>query len=560
MTDLDIDAWRAKVRQDLGRDWETLRWRSVDGVEIDPLYVEAAAERGAPGAPPFVRGSEGRREWLLVDEPRGADEAAFLESARRALREGAEALWIGRQSSLRIDAEALAGLGVPVWIEDAPFTAASQTLRVVTDPLGALARGTLSGSIESAFDALSSALEARPESRPILVSGTPYHEGGATAVDELGLMLASGITYLRLLSEAGRPLADLPRRMLFELSLDADFFVGIAKLRAARWLWSKALRAIGIDGPEQGMRIRARSSRRMATTLDPELGILRGTAAAFAAVLGGAQLVTVAPYDELCEPHDPHAERLARRTQHVLREEAELGRVLDPAGGSYFLEALTEKLAREAWGVMQEVDHLGGIVRGLTDGSIAERVQAGRQARQSALATGKLGMVAVNRYPSPGEPCAARASVEPAEKAIGLARDAAPFEALRARAAALPPERRRALVLGIGEARALRPRLDFARDALAVAGLEVEVRSAPTAAEALEGELAPVVAPCASDDDYLEVARATVASLRDRGARAIVLATRPSDALRELGPDAFVHRGADLVGVLGAVLDLLEGT
>src|SRR5690606_18585044 len=161
-----------------------------------------------------------------------------------------------------------------------------------------------------------------------------------------------------------------------------------------------------------------------------------------------------APYDELCAEHDGHAERLARTTQLVLREEAELGQVLDPAGGSYFLEALTDQLARKAWAVMQEIEHLGGVPRGLADGSIQERVAAGAEARRAALATGALGMVAVNRYPSPFEggpdaPCAPGPSEE-------LARDAAPYEAIRARAAALPSERRRARVVAVGDARALR--------------------------------------------------------------------------------------------------------
>lgn len=562
MTEVDLEAWRAQVRKDLGgRDPETLRWRSVDGVDVDPLYVRSDVERGVPGAPPFVRGARAEREWLLVDEPRGTDGAALLESARRATREGADALWIDRDTASRIALDALGELGVPVWIEGAPLDASRPSVHPVVDPLGALARGGLPAPLEAAIAALATGLDAAPSARPILVSSRPYHEGGASAVDELALTVASGIAYLRLLSEAGRPLADLPRRMLFELSLDADFFVGIAKLRAARLLWSKVLRAIGVDGPEQGMRIRARSSGRVATLLDPELGVLRGTAAAFAAVVGGAELVTVAPYDELCDEQDAHAERLARMTQHVLREEAELGRVLDPAGGSYFLESLTDELARRAWAVMQEIDHLGGVPHGLADGSIAERVRAGAEARQRAIATGAQAMVAVSRYPSPGEPCGAYDAKASSELAIAPARDAEAFERIRARAAALPPERRRATVLGVGDARALRPRMELVREALAVAGLEVELRPAqPSAAEALAGDVAPVVAACASDEDYPEVARAVVAPLRERGARAVVLATRPTDELRASEPDAFVHRGADLVRALEAVLDALEAS
>ena len=560
MTDVDLEAWRAQVREDLGgREPEALRWRSVDGVVLEPLYTEGPAERGVPGAPPFVRGSEASREWRLVEEPRGADREAILAGARRALEGGADAIWITPAAAALLggELEPLAALGAPVWIEggdaDAWLAAKSASITVLADPLGR--REALEPALSRLASVLERAATALPAARPILVSSRPYHEGGASAVDELALLITSGVAYLRGLSDAGRPLADLPRRMLFELSLDADFFLGIAKLRAARLLWSKVLRTIGVDGPEQGMRIRARSSRRVATTLDPQLGVLRGTAAAFAAVAGGAELVTVAPYDELCRERDPHAERLARTTQLVLREEAALGRVLDPAGGSYFLESLTDQLAREAWAVMQEIEHLGGVPRGLADGSIRERVAAGAEARRQVLATGALGMVAVNRYPSPDAPCEAA----PME---GLARDAAPFEAIRARAAALPPERRRAVLVSVGDARALRPRVDFAREQLRAAGLAIDVRAASSAAEALafarEGGVAPVMIPVASDEDYPALARELVGPLREEGALAIVLATRPSDALEALNVDAFVHRGGDLVRALEAVLDALE--
>lgn len=566
MTDVDLEAWRAQVREDLGgREPEALRWRSVDGVVLEPLFTEAPAERGVPGAPPFVRGSEASREQWLVEEPRGADREAILAGARRALEGGADAIWITSAAAALLggELEPLAALGAPVWIEggdaDAWLAAKSASITVLADPLGR--REALEPALARLASVLERAATALPAARPILVSSRPYHEGGASAVDELALLITSGVAYLRGLSDAGRPLADLPRRMLFELPLDADFFMGIAKLRAARLLWSKVLRTIGVDGPEQGMRIRARSSRRAATTLDPQLGVLRGTAAAFAAVAGGAELVTVAPYDELCREHDHHAERLARTTQLVLREEAELGRVLDPAGGSYFLESLTDQLARKAWAAMQEIEHLGGVPRGLADGSIAERVAAGAEARRKGLATGALGMVAVNRYPSPDAPCTARGELAVAlELAVPPMRDAAPFEAIRARAAALPPEKRRALVVAVGDARALRPRMDFAREQLAVAGLGIEVSVHASAAEALAGDVPPVVIPVASDEDYPALARALVAPLRERGARAVVLATRPTDALREAGPDAFVHRGADLVGALEAVLDALEAS
>lgn len=616
-----IERWREQVRRDLGgRDPGSLRWRSPDGLELEPLYTAAdvpVLDRGAPGSPPFVRGSEGRREWSIVHELAGIDREAQLESARRALAEGADAVWLGPEASDRLeragDLEPLRALGAPVWIDAGARSLAiaaaelrepASGLRVLCDPLGALARGGLPCAPDRALARLAElvgrARTDRPSARPVLASARPYAEAGASATDELALLVASGLAYLRGLSEAGLPLADLPRRMLFEVALDADFFASIAKLRAARLLWSKVLRTLGIDGPEQGMRIRAVSARRGASTIDPHTNLLRGTASAFAAVVGGAELVTVLPYDELAGPPSAHAERLARTTQLVLREEAQLGRVLDPAGGSYFLEALTDRLARGAWSALQAIEHLGGVVRGLIDGSIAERVARDAEDRRRALAARERGIVAVSRYPSPEDPpprserrepaaegaksekgagaegatlasmieAAAAASFDELTAALGEPvrvsaivprRDAEPFESLRLRAAALPERARVAIVIGVGDARALAPRMDFAAEALEVAGLRVRRlgahASAADALAALSGPLS-VVAPCADDAGYADVMAELGPALAGR-ARAVVLATRENEALREHAT-AFVHRGADLVAALDAILRALE--
>ncbi len=573
-----LSRWREQVRRDLGgAEPESLRWRSPDGVDLQPLYAGAQPSRGAPGAPPFVRGSERQREWLLVHEPLARSRDLLIESARRALAEGADAVWIGAEVAACLapeqDLAELGGLGAPVWIEGGARMAAAwlsrpvgEAVTVLSDPLGAVARGAppaeLEGALAEVAGVVARARVERPSARALLASARAYGEGGASAVDELALLVASGIAYLRALVGAGHPLADAPRRVLFEVALDADFFVGLAKLRAARLLWSKVLRVLGIDGPEQGMRLRARAARRGTSLIDPQANVLRGTAAAFAAAVGGAELVTVLPYDELTGAPSPHAERLARNTQHVLREEARLGAVLDPAGGSYFLEALTEQLARGAWREMQEIEHLGGVARGLADGSVAERVRAGAEARRRAAAVRERGIVGVSRYPSPellapGEP-------EPAAPppAVAPHRDAAPYEALRRRAAALPEEARRALVLGVGERRAFAPRVDFARDVLEVAGLRVEtlavLESAEAARAALPAALPAVVVPCAADGDYAAVLEALSPALRERGARAVVAATREAEALRELA-DVFVHRGADLPAALAALLEAAEG-
>ncbi len=600
----DLDAWRARAQRELGdRDPSALRWRA-DDLELAPLYTEAdlpdLGEPCLPGAPPFLRGSAPRHSWSVVHEPAGDLRAA----AARALREGADAIWLTPSACAELarpaDLAPFFELGAPLFLEAgsrAPamagaYVASGANASLLFDPLGVLAsEGLLATSIERAFTHLGELFARAPaDARLLLVSARPYHEAGAGAVYEVALALATGFEYLRRASEAGHPLADTPRRMLFSFALDSDFFVGIAKLRAARLCWSKVLRTLGIDGPEQGMRIHARSSVRAASLLETHVNVLRSSAEAFAAALGGAELVCVAPHDELTDA-GPHAARLARNTQLVLREEGQLGRVLDPAGGSYFIESLTDAIARRAWAELQEIDHLGGVFRGLRDGSIAERLERCRAARASAIATRARVMIGVNRYPSARVPEAIQKSkrartsgeapvevkkaaregslIEALERArevdfdllhsalgdseeaasappLVRVRDAEAFEKLRARTAALEEVDRSAIVLSVGDPRALEARLAFVREALEVCGMEVSVFEASAAADGIASlnVEARTAVLCAADGDYPALSEALASALRERGVRRVLAATRPSEAL---AVDGFLYHGADLV-------------
>ncbi|HJL17268.1 MAG TPA: methylmalonyl-CoA mutase family protein [Sandaracinaceae bacterium LLY-WYZ-13_1] len=635
---VDREAWADRVRRDLkGKGPEKLRARLLDGVEVAVLHTAEDAPdtaRGRPGAPPFVRGAEPARRWAIAHEVRGDELGELRRSAERARDDGADALHLGPAACARVrDAsdlgELLSGLERPVSLEPGAgalaWAAALDRMDprpaggVVFDPLACLARdGALDTSVARAGAQLAELVahhvERAPAHRPVWVDARPAHEAGAAAVDELGIALAAAVDHLRVLSDAGAPLADLPRRMAFAFALDSDLFLGLAKLRAARLAWSKVLRTLGIDGAEQGMRIHAFSSKRALEALDPHTNLLRGTASAFAAVLGGAERVSVAPWDGVFGTPSGHAQHLARATQHLLRGEAHLGHVLDPAGGSHYVERLTEDLARGAWKVFQEVSHLGGVARGLLDGSLLERVTRSAEARAEAVAARRRGRVGVNRYPAPEDPrpraeapagvpepggaqdlAAVRAEAaaqtrgalfaalreavaeapfaairavladgdEPASAEPLLRfREGAAFEALRRRAAALDEADRRAVVMGVGAATALKPRMDFAREALEVAGLRAAVldaREAPEAAlEALDARGAPAtVAICASDDDVPEVVPRLVGALRERDVRVVVVAGRPSEGLD--GVDRFVHLGMDAVEVLGGVVAILAG-
>ena len=638
---VDTTGWAARAAEELrGKTPEQLTERSLDGPSVRPLYVEAVEPTGHPGAPPFGRGSTPTREWSIVVSLTPESVSAMGEQAVRAAAQGAERLHLGPRACAHLESSAdlggwLDGIGLPVTLEPGRHAVAwlgaahraqarSGECELLVDPLGTLSReGRLESSIARALrQAAEVTSVAPPEWRPLFVDTRPAHEAGAAAVDELGFALATGVELLRAISEHGHPLADLPRRMRFAFALDADLFVGVAKLRAARLAWSKVLRTLGIDGPEQGMRIQAFGSERGLSSLDPHTNLLRGTASAFAAVIGSADRIGVASFDAALGAPSLRGERLALNTQHILRWESHLGHVLDPAAGSHYVEALTDELARGGWAALQEIEHLGGMGRALLDGSAAERVATSAHARRRAVDTRRRGLVGINRYPSPDDPVleAAPASLEEAREAgpigpsaVRAAADASergalaeallehadrslhelrgalahgdapttvtplgslesrPFEAhrfelLRGRAASLPEPSRRALVVTVGEPYALKPRMDFTREALEVAGLRVEILDpAPDPKAALEAALssegAAVIAICASDEGAMAALEAMAGPMKERGARCCVVAGRPGEretALREAGADAFVFSGMDAVEVLGGVIAALS--
>lgn len=570
---VDRETWRERVQADIGdQGIETLSHTLDGGVVIGPLYTEEdapARETGWPGAPPFVRGAHASAGWRIVHEVSGDGAEAIIASAARARRGGADAVLLGPSAFDHLDAEALRGIGGPLVADPGADALAwlgalanVEAAELRFDPLGTLARtGRLPYETETAWRALS---ELAVEGRRVLVDVRPYHEGGAPPADEITFALATGLEYLRALSDRGHPLADAPRRMTFAFACDTDLFVAVAKLRAARLTWSKVLRALGVDGPGQGMEIHAFSSRRAHSVLEPTVNVLRGTTSAFAAIVGGAQALTLDPHQST-----PRAERLARNTQLMLRWESHLDRVVDPAGGSYYVEALTESLARSAWEGFQTIERGGGMLEALTDGSAHMRIARAAALRRDDLAGRRRVRIGVNRYAGPDDPPSAsptmvaprEGSDERPEKSVAIEpieplRDAAEFEALRRRAAALGDDRREALVVGLGSGRTVRGPMEFAREALGVAGLRARLVDPRGTFEDLELDaVPPTVVICAAEP---ALARTAIAALRTRGAVQILLAGRPEEG-EATDADAYLHRGMDSIAVLGSLLGRLEG-
>jgi len=374
-------------------------------------------------------------------------------------------------------------------------------------------------------------------------------------------MAAAGLAYAKAAVRAGLDEATALSRVAIGVAADAEYFNLIAKLRAARIVWTKLVGAI-TDAPVQ-TRIEARSSRRMLSRLDPWVNMLRLTAAGFGAAAGGADAIVLEPFTQPLGRPTPFARRQARNTQLVLMEEAHLGRVADPAAGAWFIETLTDEIARKAWAFFQAIEAAGGLVEALSSGMVSEAVGAARNARMTDLAKRKTGLVGVSEFPNLLEGEVQLDAINPAPFRKTPPRIAMPgpdgacpplapwrassgFETLRerARASGKAPA---AFLAMLGEPRDYTARLGFARNLLAAGGMAVETGEAA----AYQAAGAPIAVICSSDEVYAGGAAADAARvLKARGAKRIYLAGRPSEREGELkaaGIDAFLYAGGDVM-------------
>ncbi len=279
------------------------------------------------------------------------------------------------------------------------------------DPLGALMRdGRLTVPVETALAQLAdlSAWTVRnaPGMRSVEVCTSPYHHAGATTVQDLAFLMATGLEYLRALARAGLDISTAAAQFVFSDSLDCNFFRSIAKIRAARYLWARVVAACGGDTAAQRMSLRVRTSRRILTVRDPWVNMMRNTACAFAGAIGGADAITTVPFDAALEGGSELGRHNARSVQLVLREEANLHRVVDPAGGSWYLETLTRQLAERAWALMQEIENQGGMVRAVLDGWVRSAIEATQAARKKNISTRLEPITGISEHPDIAEPMA----------------------------------------------------------------------------------------------------------------------------------------------------------
>ncbi len=427
------------------------------------------------------------------------------------------------------------------------------------DPAGWWAHGSLDregfdSAMEESVKVAARGCEAAPRLRTFAVDTSVHHAAGADEALDLALILATALHYLRAMEERGIEVETAARRILFRLRVDSRFFLSIAKGRALRQLWSQVQRECGVEAP--GCAVFARQAERSLSILDPWVNVLRGTAAAFAGALGGADLVSVSRYDLRLEEKSPHAARLARNTALILRDESHLGRVKDPAGGSYALEGMTADLARRAWEIFREIESLDSIAGVLESGWVAERIVAVRESRRRALRTRKEARTGVSEFALVDDPAEMQI---PQESSWHLDSD---FEALRRRSLDFRRrrgQRPRVKIVTLGPSSEFNARLIWTENLLAAAGIGAD--RSPEALEVSRIEALPEgpVVFCTSDARLEREGLAAVAAL---GSQDVHVAGRPpADEVlwRERGVRSWIHVGIDVVDWLEGLLMEMGG-
>ncbi|MGO9986684.1 MAG: methylmalonyl-CoA mutase family protein [Rhodomicrobium sp.] len=622
--------WLALVGKALGNvPFDALRTELHEGIKTEPLYTRA------PQRPPL----SGSRGWSIV-QPLTADQARLASE----LQSGDCAHSIDFDAGLDVETAGalkhLVGSDIPYFIAPGSVPAdAALVLAAIAaghkpgracsagfDPLGAFAVSGERPAEKSALlaDYVDAAFYIRENFSwfvPFLASGHAFDGAGGSGVQELAFTLAAGVSYWRALTEAGMPLGDAARCIGFSLSASADIFLTIAKFRALRLLWARALEAAG-EKPQADVLVLGRMSRRILSAYDSHVNLLRGTSAAFGAAIGGAAGIEVLPFDSAGSGPMDLSRRMARNTSLILQHESYLSAVADAAAGSAYIETLTEEIAAAAWALFRDVEAKGGLAAALESGFIQDELRRKASERERAVAHRKDKITGVSVFPNlseaapPSKPAAkpggeaqhpfagilpvlpapakgerfaallAAARAGTALPALRIAsrrvastvapplaasqRDAEPFEALRRRAdvalgmiGSRPP----IFLALLGKPEDYRARASWVQSFFAAGGIESIVpeqgfENAESLAAAFRECPAPVACLCSANGVYASMP-GSAAALKKAGAVAVYLAG-PASILKTIDPqdavaiDRLIHEGCNALALLREVQGALR--
>jgi methylmalonyl-CoA mutase len=592
----DEAAWKALVAEALkGAPFSALKSKTYDGIAIEPLYPRALEASPIAGRVPGVPWSVMQR----IDHPDAkAANAQILDD----LNNGASGITLVFQGAIGdhgyalpatgsaistalddvlLDAGVAVDLDLGLQSKDAAGLLATLVkaraiapkdvnIRFGFNPLGAFALGGSSplpwNDIAALFTGLVSDLAAQGFAGPFAAAdGRVIHAAGGSEAQELAFALATALAYLRAMEQGGIALEDARGLIYFRLAADQDQLLTIAKFRAIRKLWARIEETSGLGA--RPAFVAAETAWRMMTKRDPHGNIVRGTIGALGAAVGGADAVTVMPFSAALGLPDAFARRIARNTQSILIEEANIHRVADPAAGSGAIEALTDALCAVAWDLFQEVERQGGAARALETGSIQQHVAKVRVARETDIARRKESLVGTSDFPDLAEsevavlalPRLAPLSTE--DRALAPIRLAEPFERLRDRSdlhLAKHGARPKVFLACLGGPADFNARASFAKSLFEAGGIEAVEGNGGNLAKRFKESGARLACLCSSDKVYEREGAEAAKALIEAGARHVYLAGKPGAhqaAFERAGIGSFLHQGCDTLQILSAAYD-----
>lgn len=591
-----VQEWEDRIRQDLkGADYEKkLVYKPYDGLKIKPYYTSEDLKSleylsPLPDSFPYVRGTKkSDNSWFIRQDIMVTDLKRANEKALDILMKGVDSLGLILEDDEEYSKDDLDLLLRNIFAEMVEINLAcgNNALQVLLNHYDMLIRYNrdfqkIHGSIE--FDPLGRLItkgnyySTREEDLEqclqmirvsahlshftvICVCGNNFHNAGATIIEELAFSLAQGAEYLTLLTEMGLSINQIAPKIKFRFATGSNYFLEIAKYRAARLLWAHIVKAYGPSKDEvTKMNIHAVTSKWNKSMYDPYVNMLRTTTEAMSAIIAGIDSLTVNPFDIIYEKPSDFSERIARNQQLLLKEESYMDKVEDPSAGSYYLENLTESIATEAWKLFLEADSRGGFLEATTTGFIQGKIAETANKRILDIANRREILLGVNQYPNFTEfrtekvsPAVFGKRDEMKEsklvEILKVFRGAQAFEELRYRTDLYSMDHKRpaAFMFTFGNLTMRLARSQFSRNFFACAGFETidnyGFKSIEEGVKAFIESKAEIIVICSADDEYPVIVHELMKLLKDTAI--IVVAGYPKDYLEQLraqGVEHFIH-------------------
>lgn len=600
---VSYDTWRAKVDADLkGVPFEKkLVWRTNEGFNVQPMYqrgdiADLKTTDSLPGEFPYVRGTRTDNNWLTRQEILAADPAEANKQALEVLGRGVNSLGFKLKEP---SVEAVATLLKGIDLEAVEINFASCPRKAI-DLAKALVEYLKENKLEDKFHgsidfnpykrafrhgaevdnnaivadakAMLDTVASVPGLRCLAVDSVVFNNSGAYIFQELGYALAWGAEWLTLLTEAGAEASEVARRVKFNMGISSNYFMELAKFRAARMLWAQIVAQYKpADLESAKMMAHAETSRFNQTIYDAHVNLLRSQTETMSAALAGVDSITVTPFDAPYKTPDEFSERIARNQQLLLKEESHLDKVVDPAGGSYYVETLTVSIANEAWKLFLDVEEKGGFTACVNSGDVQATVNASCEKRHQDMARRKEILLGTNQFPNFNEFAAEKIQNDgcccakeeshscgctaegKATRALRTDRQASDFEALRL-ATEHASNRPKVFMLTIGNLAMRLARAQFSSNFFGCAGYEIidniGFNTVEDGINAAMEKGADVVVLCSSDDEYATFAPEAFKMLDGRAEFVVAGAPACTEELQALGIQNFIHVRSNVLETL----------